>query len=169
MSRTSKGVTWKKGPWVCLKRNVNIQKDLQKSNLKATCRTPVLNRKKWYDISSSLWCDISSGWNNPTMVWLKHFRKSTSQIVFSYLLSFQLDCFRATTNAKRPRKTIVFQPDMARPHFKRPSVGSIAEKGWNLLPYPPYSPTEAPKDYHANSSFKNWHRNKIYDNLDGQF
>ena len=30
----------------------------------------------------------------------------------------------------------------------------------------PYSPTEAPTDYHVNRSLKNWQTNKIYNDLD---
>ncbi|CAJ0920402.1 unnamed protein product, partial [Mesorhabditis belari] len=45
-------------------------------------------------------------------------------------------------------------------------VESIASKGWDLLPHPPYSPTEAPTDYHVNRSLKNWQTNKIYNDLD---
>uniref|UniRef100_A0A914E1N8 Mos1 transposase HTH domain-containing protein n=1 Tax=Acrobeloides nanus TaxID=290746 RepID=A0A914E1N8_9BILA len=45
-------------------------------------------------------------------------------------------------------------------------IESIEEKGWNLLPHPPYSSTEAPTDYHINRSLKNWMSNKVYDDLD---
>ena len=41
-------------------------------------------------------------------------------------------------------------------------IESIEEKGWD----PPYSPTEAPTDYHINRSLKNWMSNKVYDDLD---
>ncbi|CAJ0961375.1 unnamed protein product, partial [Mesorhabditis belari] len=71
-------------------------------------------------------------------------------------------------NARRPRKknNIVFHHDNARPHVERHVVESIASKGWDLLPHPPYSPTEAPTDYHVNRSLKNWQTNKIYNDLD---
>ncbi|KAK6735931.1 hypothetical protein RB195_018909 [Necator americanus] len=49
---------------------------------------------------------------------------------------------------------------------KRRVIESIANKGWDLLPHPPYSPTEAPTDYHVNHSLKNWQTNKVYDDLD---
>uniref|UniRef100_A0A914CJS9 Mos1 transposase HTH domain-containing protein n=1 Tax=Acrobeloides nanus TaxID=290746 RepID=A0A914CJS9_9BILA len=45
-------------------------------------------------------------------------------------------------------------------------IESIEEKGWDLLPHPPYSPTEATTDYHINRSLKNWMSNKVYDDLD---
>jgi predicted transcriptional regulator len=51
-------------------------------------------------------------------------------------------------------------------HVERHVVESIASKGWDLLPHPPYSPTEAPTDYHVNRSLKNWQTNKIYNDLD---
>ena len=46
-------------------------------------------------------------------------------------------------------------------------IESITNKGWDLLPHPPYSPTEPPPtDYHVNRSLKNWQTGKIYANLD---
>ena len=45
-------------------------------------------------------------------------------------------------------------------------IESIEDKDWDLLPHPPYSPTEAPSDYHVNRSLKNWMMNKVYDDLD---
>jgi predicted transcriptional regulator len=38
-------------------------------------------------------------------------------------------------------------------------------KVWKLE-HPPYSPTEAPTDYHVNRSFKNWQMGKVYNDLD---
>ncbi|CAJ0957060.1 unnamed protein product, partial [Mesorhabditis belari] len=64
------------------------------------------------------------------------------------------------------KNNIVFHHDNARPHVERHVVESIASKGWDLLPHPPYSPTEAPTDYHVNRSLKNWQTNKIYNDLD---
>ena len=39
-------------------------------------------------------------------------------------------------------------------------------KGWDLLEHPPYSPTEAPTDYHVNRSVKNWQTGKFFDTFD---
>ena len=80
----------------------------------------------------------------------------------------QLERLHAAIQARRPRKknNIVFHHDNARPHVERRVVESIASKGWDLLPHPPYSPTEAPTDYHVNRSLKNWQTNKIYNDLD---
>lgn len=80
----------------------------------------------------------------------------------------QLDRLHGVIEAKRPRKKnhIVFHHDNARPHVERRVVEFIANKGWDLLPHPPYSPTEAPTDYHINRSLKNWQKTKIYDDLD---
>ena len=73
---------------------------------------------------------------------------------------------RTSTRSNRHEKNdIVFHHDNARPQVER-RVESIANKGWGLLPHPPYSPSEAPTDYHVNRSLKNWQVNKIYDDLD---
>ena len=52
------------------------------------------------------------------------------------------------------------------PHIEHRVVESIDSKGWELLPHSPYSPTEAPTDYHANRSLKNWQSDKVYENFD---
>ena len=80
----------------------------------------------------------------------------------------QLDRLHAAIQAKRSRKknNIVFHHDNARPHVEARVIESVEEKGWDLLPHPPYSPTEAPTDYHINRSLKNWMSNKVYDDLD---
>ena len=80
----------------------------------------------------------------------------------------QLDRLQSAIQAKRPRKKnqIVFQHDNARPHVERRVIESIANKNWDLLPHPPYSPTEAPTDYHVNRSLKNWQRGKTYADFD---
>ncbi|KAK6735933.1 hypothetical protein RB195_018909 [Necator americanus] len=70
------------------------------------------------------------------------------------------------TTTKLNAFDIVFHHDNARPHVERRVIESIANKGWDLLPHPPYSPTEAPTDYHVNHSLKNWQTNKVYDDLD---
>ena len=64
------------------------------------------------------------------------------------------------------KKHIVFHHDNARPYVERHVVEFIANKGWELLLHPLYSPTEAPTDYHVNRSLKNWLVNKVYDDLD---
>ncbi|CAK9829644.1 Mariner Mos1 transposase [Anthophora retusa] len=80
----------------------------------------------------------------------------------------QLDRLHAAIETKRPHKKnrIVFHHDNARPHVERCVVECIANKGWELLPHPPYSLTEAPTDYHVNRSLKNWQANKVYDDFD---
>ena len=62
--------------------------------------------------------------------------------------------------------TIVFHHDNARPHVEVRVVESITDKGWELFEHPPYSPTEAPTDYHVNRSLKNWQMGKVYEDLD---
>uniref|UniRef100_A0A914DSA4 Transposase n=1 Tax=Acrobeloides nanus TaxID=290746 RepID=A0A914DSA4_9BILA len=78
----------------------------------------------------------------------------------------QLDRLEAAIKAKHPRKKnhIVFHHDNARPDVEGRVFQSIKE--WNLLELPPYSPTEAPTDYHVNRSLKNWQMGKVYNDLD---
>ncbi len=79
----------------------------------------------------------------------------------------QLHRLEAAIKAKRPRKKndIMFHRDNARPHVEHRVIQSINDKGWELLEHPPYSPTEAPTDYHVNRSLKNWQAGKGYDDL----
>ncbi|CAF1652759.1 unnamed protein product, partial [Adineta ricciae] len=86
----------------------------------------------------------------------------------SDVYSAQLDRLEAAIKVKRPRKKnhIVFHHDNAKPHVAHQVTQSIDDKGWELLEHPPYSPTEAPTDYHVNRSLKNWQAGKIYDDLD---
>ena len=51
-------------------------------------------------------------------------------------------------------------------HIEHRVVESIDSKGLELLPHPPYSPTEAPTDYHVNRSLRNWQAGKVYENFD---
>ena len=53
------------------------------------------------------------------------------------------------------REKVALLHDNARPHIEHLVVESISSKGWELLPYPFYSPIEAPTDYHVNRSLKN--------------
>ena len=80
----------------------------------------------------------------------------------------QLDRLEAAIAAKRPRKKnqIVFHHDNARPHVEGRVIQSIEDKSWDLLEHPPYSPTEAPTDYHVNRSMKNWLMGKTFENFD---
>ncbi|GIY81772.1 hypothetical protein CDAR_512171 [Caerostris darwini] len=80
----------------------------------------------------------------------------------------QLGRLHAAIETKRPHKKnrIAFHHDDARPLVERRVVECITNEGWELLPYPPYSPTEAPTDCHANRSLKHWPANKVYDDFD---
>jgi [histone H3]-lysine36 N-dimethyltransferase SETMAR len=53
---------------------------------------------------------------------------------------------------KRPalinRKRVILQHDNARPHSSKKTQQKIKNLGWEVLPYPPYSPYIAPFDYH---------------------
>lgn len=79
----------------------------------------------------------------------------------------QLGHLHAVIEMKRPCKKnhIVFHHDNVFPHIEH-YVDCIANKCWELLPHPPYSPTEAPTDYHVNQLLKNWQVNKVYADLD---
>lgn len=130
----------------------------------------------WWDRSGIIhWEIISNGicywWNedDERQQWRIPDKNGKRQFnINSDVYLAQLDRLHAAIETKRPRKKnkIVFHHDNARPHVERRVVESIANKGWELLPHPPYSPTEAPTDYHVNRSLKNWQANKIYEGLD---
>ncbi|CAF1455918.1 unnamed protein product [Adineta ricciae] len=94
--------------------------------------------------------------------------KSLLKFAKKVFVTAQLDRLEAAIKVKRPRKKnhIVFHHDDAKPHVAHQVTQSIDDKGWELLEHPPYSPTEAPTDYHVNRSLKNWQAGKIYDDLD---
>lgn len=64
---------------------------------------------------------------------------------------------------------IIFHHDNARLNLERRVLESVAKKDWELLHYPPYSPTETPTDYLVSQSLKNWLVNKVYDDLVAAF
>ncbi|GIX85740.1 uncharacterized protein CDAR_241881 [Caerostris darwini] len=70
------------------------------------------------------------------------------------------------TKRLHKKNRIVFHFYNASPHVVRRVVECIINKGWELLPHPPYSLTEAPTDYHVNLSLKNWQASKVYDEFD---
>lgn len=90
------------------------------------CRIPDKNDNRWFNINSDVY-------------------------------PVQLGGLHLVIEVKRPRKNdhIVFHNKSACPHVEHRVVESFANKGWELLPHPPYSPTEAPMDYHINRSLKN--------------
>uniref|UniRef100_A0A914CA75 Uncharacterized protein n=1 Tax=Acrobeloides nanus TaxID=290746 RepID=A0A914CA75_9BILA len=77
-----------------------------------------------------------------------------------------LDRLEAAIKAKRSRKKnhIVFHHDNARPMSKAESPNPSTTKG-GTYSSPPYSPTEAPTDYHVNHSLKNWQIGKVYNDV----
>ena len=62
------------------------------------------------------------------------------------------------------RKNIILHHDNARPHAALETCQKIAELGWKILSYPPYSPDLAPSDYHLFLSLQNFFRSKNFKN-----
>ena len=117
---------------------------------------------KIFDFLINFLSDVEHKWQIPDRNGQKQYNLNSDV----YLA--QLDRLQAAIEAKRPRKKnhVVFHHDNARPHVEGRVVNSIAEKGWDLLEQPPYSPTEAPTDYHVNRSVKNWQTGKFFDTFD---
>ena len=46
-------------------------------------------------------------------------------------------------------KGVPFHQDNARPHTAKKTRELIENFGWEVVPYPPYSPDLAPSDYHC--------------------
>jgi [histone H3]-lysine36 N-dimethyltransferase SETMAR len=80
----------------------------------------------------------------------------------------QLNRLEAAIQSKKPRKKnhIIFHHDNAGSHIEERVVNSIKEKGWEILPHPPYSPKEAPTDYHVNRSISKWQQRQVFESLD---
>ena len=79
----------------------------------------------------------------------------------------QLDRLQEAIKIKKLRcDKVALLHDNARFHMEHRVVESIDSKGWELLPHPPYSPTEATTDYHVNRLLKNWQAGKVYENFD---
>ena len=68
---------------------------------------------------------------------------------------------------KRPelatRKGVLFHQDNARPHTSLVTRKKLLELGWEVMPYPPYSPDLAPSDYHLFRSLQNHLNGKTFD------
>jgi hypothetical protein len=85
--------------------------------------------------------------------------KNGSRNLHSGVFVAQLQRLREAFRTRRPRremKSVFIQQDNARPHCTKEVTDLIASFEWTLLPHPPYSPTEAPTDYHVNRSMKNF-------------
>ncbi|KAL1139104.1 hypothetical protein AAG570_009164 [Ranatra chinensis] len=71
----------------------------------------------------------------------------------------QLDKLNAAIHQNHPeltnRKGIVFHHDNARPHTTLQTRQKLQERGWEVLPNPPYSPDLAPSDFHLFRSLQN--------------
>ena len=68
---------------------------------------------------------------------------------------------------KRPgvstRKGVIFHQDNTRPHTSLVTRIKLLELGWEVMPYPPYSPDLAPSDYHLFRSLENHLNGKTFD------
>ena len=52
-------------------------------------------------------------------------------------------------------KGVLFHQDNAWPHTAMKTLELIENFGWEVVPYPPYSPDLAPSDYHLFGPLKN--------------
>ena len=65
---------------------------------------------------------------------------------------------------KRPHlHNVILHHDNARPHTARGTTAAIADKGWTVLPHPPYSPDLAPSDFHLFGPLKEHLRGQKFD------
>ena len=68
---------------------------------------------------------------------------------------------------KRPelttRRGVIFHQDNSRPHTSLVTRNKLLGLGWEVMPYPPYSPDLAPSDYHLFRSFQNHLNRKIFE------
>ena len=68
----------------------------------------------------------------------------------------------------KKEEKIIFYQDIARVHtyVVAMAIPSIIELGYELLPYPPYSPDLAPSDYFLFPKLKKWLGGKRFDSND---
>jgi [histone H3]-lysine36 N-dimethyltransferase SETMAR len=82
----------------------------------------------------------------------------------------QLERLNEALIQKRPalinRKRVILQHDNARPHSSKNTQQKIKNLGWEVLPYPPYSPDIAPSDYHLFRSLQYVLNNEMFKNID---
>ena len=68
---------------------------------------------------------------------------------------------------KRPElatcKGVIFHQDNARPHTSFVTRKKLLELGWEVMPYPPYSPDLAPSDYCLFRLLQNHLKRKTFD------
>ena len=62
---------------------------------------------------------------------------------------------RRALRFRRPGRKVILQHDNARPHTARFTLEKTENKGWEILPRPPYSTDLAPSDYHLFGFVKN--------------
>jgi [histone H3]-lysine36 N-dimethyltransferase SETMAR len=73
---------------------------------------------------------------------------------FKGIVLFELlpDKLNDSLKQKRPelidRRGVVFHRDNARPHTSLVTRQKLLQLGWNILPYPSYSPDLSPSDYY---------------------
>ena len=64
---------------------------------------------------------------------------------------------------KRPDlQDVILHHDNARPHTANATTAAIVEKGWTILPHPPYSPDLAPSDFHMFGPLKDYLRGQQF-------
>jgi len=70
---------------------------------------------------------------------------------------------RRALRFRRPGRKVILQHDNARPHTARFTLEKTENKGWEILPRPPYSTDLAPSDYHLFGFVKNQMRGQHYE------
>src|SRR6476619_7374733 len=64
---------------------------------------------------------------------------------------------------KRPDlQDVILHHYNARPHTANATTSAIVEKGWTILPHPPYSPDLAPSDFHIFGPLKDYLRGQQF-------
>ncbi|KFM72720.1 Histone-lysine N-methyltransferase SETMAR, partial [Stegodyphus mimosarum] len=115
----------------------------------------IIHQKK---VIQSMWWDFKG---------VVHFEVlPRNQMFNSTVYCHQLDKLNNAINQKRPelmnRKGTVFHQDNARPHTSLVTRQKLFELGWDVLPYPTYSPDLALSDYHSFCSLQNSLNHKTF-------
>jgi hypothetical protein len=81
-------------------------------------------------------------------------KKTLTAEVYVSQLGRLRDALSTNRNWAKTSQPIILH-DNARPHVAKIVQQKLKELNWEVLPHPPYSPTEAPSDYHLFRSLSN--------------